>query len=335
MDQRLSALARWVDQLPVAVDQPIAKEDFVPVSDDASFRRYFRCTKLSESWVFMDAPPEKEPLTDFLRIGRALADAGQAVPRILAEEAALGFLALTDLGDRQLLSELRVESARADALRVQAVDQLASLVTVNCDVPTYSEAKLIEELWLFPDWYLSQYLGLDLSENFSELWVRVCEFLVDSALAQPQGFVHRDYHSRNLMVIQDGNLGLLDFQDAVVGPVSYDLVSLLRDCYVECDAELETELVKRHHKALSAFLSDLGDLQTYRKRYELMGLQRHLKCAGIFARLYLRDGKEGYLQDIPRVLRYIMDVLNKYSELEGFANWLGPKLPADVLEIAL
>jgi aminoglycoside/choline kinase family phosphotransferase len=329
MDQRLEALAAWAKGAMLNQDQTITAEDFVPVSDDASFRRYFRCSKIAKPMIFMDAPPVQESIVDFVAIARMLANNGLRVPDILAIEEGLGFLALGDLGDTQLLSRVSAASKDVEYWLTRAMTPLTRLASLRFDVPQYSREKLQSELSLFADWYLDRYQGIARSESFDPMWTTVCETLIDSALSQPQVFVHRDYHSRNLMVLPGDEVGLLDFQDAVMGPVSYDLVSLLKDCYVEYDEALVSVLIGRQYEALvDADLPGMTGKAAFVRAFELMGLQRHLKCAGIFARLALRDGKTRYLEDVPRVLNYILRAVKKYPEFQAFEAWLLEQLPS-------
>ena len=324
MDTRLRKLSHWASAQFVPVGQTtLSAADFVSVSDDASFRRYFRCPKLDQSIVFMDAPPDKEPLQDFLAIGNALFVAGVPTPEFIAVDIEAGFLALSDFGDRQLLGLVQDEPEAVMSTLSEVIGLLQNIARVDCVLPDYSEAMLRSEMDLFPTWYLTRLLGLTLTDEFWRLWQDLCDRLVASALAEPQVFVHRDFHSRNIMVPSKGALGLLDFQDAVRGPLSYDLVSLLRDCYVEYEPAMQQALVEGYRQI---WLSDprvqAMTPTAFYKSFENMGLQRHLKCAGIFSRLCLRDGKSRYLNDIPMVLKYIASVCKRQPELGEFYRWL-------------
>ncbi|MCB1845784.1 MAG: phosphotransferase, partial [Halioglobus sp.] len=276
-------------------------------------------------FIAMDAPPQRENSEPFVRISRWLADLGMNSPRVLAEGIAKGFLLLTDLGERQYLQVLREQPQRAhelydDALR--ALDVLQHTGTrYQSQLPSYNSALLNDELGLFRDWLCGTHLQLRFSADDATRWRDTCDFLVESALAQPRVFVHRDYHSRNLIVCDDDNPGILDFQDAVNGPLTYDLVSLLKDCYIRWpDADVEALARGFYARACRRLPSGFNEL-AFMRAFELMGVHRHLKAAGIFARLNHRDGKPAYLADIPRTLTYVSDVARRYEEL-GFLSAL-------------
>ncbi|WP_271273113.1 aminoglycoside phosphotransferase family protein [Aliamphritea hakodatensis] len=325
MGQRLAGLRAWVVDICAASGIDLASDwQCQPVSGDASFRRYFRLISGQQSWILMDAPPEKEASLPFVKIADSWYSQGIKVPQVIAADLSLGYMLLSDLGDEQYLPHLNDSSA--DDLYTRALDELL-LIQKATDVagfplPEYDEALLQREMALFHDWFLQDLLGLTIKPGVEHLWQEVCAQLVNSARAQPQVAVHRDYHSRNLMVCGD-SLGVIDFQDAVIGPVTYDLVSLLRDCYIawpdikvygwvdQYGAQLEAEGV------LESF-----DRTEFYYWFDLMGVQRHLKASGIFARLKLRDGKDGYLADIPRTLHYIIRVCSRYQDLLTFAAWL-------------
>ncbi len=325
-DTRLVALHQWLREelaLPVV--------DVTPASADASFRRYFRVSCADGcSRIVMDAPPDKEEVRPFVAISALLAGLGLHVPRVLAQDERQGFLLLTDLGSQQYLGMLADAPARlyGDALR--ALVRLQSCPAAEMrGLPLYDEMLLREELALFSDWYLQRLLGVSLEGEQRQVWEESGTLLVSSALEQPQVLVHRDYHSRNLMVTQP-NPGILDFQDAVVGPVSYDVVSLLRDCYIAWPREQVEGWLRDYHRLAcdAGVLRDVPFRQLLRW-FDLMGVQRHLKAAGIFARLRIRDGKPGYLQDIPRTLGYVREVCSRYRELAGLGRLLAalPPLP--------
>ena len=299
-----------------------------PLAGDASFRRYFRVRAHGRSWVLMDAPPGREPLGPFLRAAEALRGLGLRVPRVEAADAGRGLLLLEDLGDRLYLRELeavrRGEApwARAEALYGAALKALRRLQRAPAGVtpegapfPPYDEALVREEMALFRDWLLARHLGLDPAP-----WGGVLEAAFDRLAAvfaeQPRVWVHRDYHSRNLLAAEPGP-GILDFQDAVVGPVTYDLVSLLRDCYLRWPEAAVQAWAEGHRRALAAEGVARADPATFRRWLDLTGAQRHLKAAGIFARLWHRDGKAGYLADLPRTLGHLARELAPYRELAG------------------
>ena len=320
-DRRREDAAIWA-----AEQLGLAQVDLQPVCGDASFRRYFRFHSGDRSVILMDAPRYRESSERFLDAGERLSRAGLKTPDVYAFDLDLGFGLLEDFGDvlyREILTPDTVDSLFPrlfDILEVQAkqVDPTG--------LPEYNEERLQMELDLLPDWYLAKHKHRELDAAELSAWRDLCARLINSAQAQPQVFVHRDYHSRNLMVTEDGP-GILDFQDAMEGPLTYDLVSLLKDCYVKMSPEKVTELVAGFaHDARRLGVHDLGDEQ-YLRSFDLTGVQRHLKAAGIFARLNHRDGKSGYLADVPRTLSYIVDLAPRYGEL----GWLVDFIDARVL----
>jgi aminoglycoside/choline kinase family phosphotransferase len=315
--QRLEQLNHWLGKELGLPDYEIA-----PASADASFRRYFRLRFDGESRIAMDAPPQQEDSRPFVAIGQLLAQAGLNVPQILQQELEQGFLLLSDLGSRPYLDALdagSVERLYGDAMGALAVMQ--ACVPVE-GLPPYDEALLQREMALFPEWFLTTHLGLTLSEAEQKLLADTFALLAQNALEQPQAFVHRDYHSRNLMVCRH-NPGILDFQDAVRGPITYDLVSLLRDCYIAWPREQVEEWVQGYHDiALDHGIIRQPMSAKFLRWFDLMGVQRHLKAIGIFARLNHRDGKPGYLKDIPRTLGYVEEVSARYPELTAFASFI-------------
>ena len=320
MPKRLQQLTRWLQQQLGHADIRVE-----PASADASFRRYFRVTNLpsphaDRSLVAMDAPPDKEDTGPFLAVAALLADAGLHVPRLYAADAAQGFLLLEDLGSRDYLGALDAHSVGSlyrDALDALLVMQ-RDIDAARASLPPYDEALLLREMQLFPDWYLERHRGHRLDPRQRAVLDDSFRLLADAALSQPRVFVHRDYHSRNLMVTPRHNPGIIDFQDAVLGPVTYDLVSLLRDCYVQWPRQqVERRALDYLHRAAAAGVFErngIDDAELLRW-FDWMGVQRHLKATGIFARLWLRDGKRGYLDDIPRTLGYVRDVSSRYPEL--------------------
>jgi len=314
--QRLEQLNHWLGQ---ALGLP--RYDIAPASSDASFRRYFRISFGGETRIVMDAPPDKEDSRPFVRIARALHGIGLNVPQILAEDLAQGFLLLSDLGSEQYLSALN-----ADSVGRLYGDAMGALLTLQAcgpqgdELPPYDEALLLREMELFREWYLGRHLGLALSDGEQRMLDETFRRLAQSALEQPQVAVHRDYHSRNLMVAPH-NPGILDFQDAVFGPVTYDLVSLLRDCYVAWPREqVEAWALGYQELAIDCGILRLRDEERFLRWFDWMGVQRHLKASGIFARLNHRDGKPGYLKDIPRTLGYVREVAGRYPELAGLGE---------------
>lgn len=297
-----------------------------PLAGDASFRRYFRVQAGGATLVAMDAPPEREPLAPYLAATGLLARAGAHVPAVHARDLARGFLLLEDLGDAQYLERLTPDAA--DGLYADALAALAQIQTLpRSGLPPYDEALLQYELDLFSEWYLGRHLGLELSAAERDLLRRTERLLIDRALAQPRVVVHRDYHSRNLMVAEP-NPGVLDHQDAVWGPVSYDLASLLRDCYVAWPEERVRGWVGAYRtRAVAAGALDAAvDAARLLEWCDWTGAQRHLKAAGIFARLCYRDGKPGYLADVPRTLAHARAECARRPELAEFGAFLG-RLP--------
>ncbi len=291
----------------------------VPASIDASFRRYFRLQGAGESFIVMDAPPEKEDSVPFVRVAGFLEAMQLNAPRVLEANLEKGFLLLTDLGTHQYLDQLVGDKSLAEVLYGDAVGALLAMqrngAAFQSGLPPYDEKLLRFELSLFHDWLCGTHLGIDFDRAAEREWRSLCELLVANALDQPQVFVHRDYHSRNLMVMDENNPGILDFQDAVEGPFTYDLVSLLKDCYVKWPADRIWQWALDFYNGCDASLRGHVSEKQFRRYFELMGVQRHLKAAGIFCRLHHRDGKDGYLKDIPRTLSYIVDVAPSYEEL--------------------
>ncbi|WP_207144904.1 aminoglycoside phosphotransferase family protein [Allochromatium vinosum] len=303
--------------------------ELTPASSDASFRRYWRVRRAGETWIAMDAPPEFEDCGRYADLARRFRACGLNTPEIHAEFREQGFLLISDLGDRVYLGELNEQSA--DRLYGDALDALETLQTrAPVDgLPQYDTALLTRELGLFREWLLQGLLERPLDARDCERLDRVESVLIASALEQPRVCVHRDYHSRNLMLTEAGNPGVLDFQDAVVGPITYDLVSLLRDCYIAWpEARVRDWALGYFQRACASGLLNAVEAERFERWFDLMGMQRHLKASGIFARLSLRDGKHGYLADIPRTLGYVLDVAGRYPELREFGDWLGGPVSA-------
>ncbi len=314
---RLENLENWLNrQFP---DTPYR---YAPASADASFRRYFRVTLPECSHIVMDAPPAHEDCRPFIQVAGLLREAGVNAPQVLAQDLDQGFLLLTDLGDTTYLAALNEDNA--DALYRDAIDalvkfQLASRPGV---LPPYDETLLLREMRLFPDWYVSKHLQAELSSDEAEALEGVFAQLNRNILAQGQVYVHRDYHSRNLMV-SEGNPGVLDFQDAVYGASSYDLVSLFKDAYIGWEEVRVLDWAIRYwEKAKKAGLPVDSDFGVFYRDFEWMGAQRHIKVLGIFARLYHRDGKDGYLKDMPLVNAYLRKTCERYAELHPLLRLL-------------
>jgi aminoglycoside/choline kinase family phosphotransferase len=317
-DSRRAAVESWL-----AAQLRGARFSLTPASVDASFRRYFRATLPDgRSYVVMDAPPDREDCRPFVHVARLLRAAGVHAPEVHAEDLAQGFLLLGDLGTQTYLQELNADNAAR--LLGEATDALLrwQLATRPGELLPYDEALLRREMNLFPEWYVSRHLGVELSNAQKSGLEGIFRMLVKSALAQPAVYVHRDYMPRNLMV-SDPNPGVLDFQDAVLGPITYDMVSLLRDAFVSWDEERVLDWSARYwEKAKRARLPVETDFAEFWRAFEWMGLQRHLKVLGIFARINYRDGKPKYLEDTPRFIRYARAVSERYAALAPLARLL-------------
>jgi len=311
-------------QLEAWLQQVLSNESFTltTASADASFRRYFRVHMAHRTLIAMDAPPPQEDCRPFVRIAKLLLAAGLNVPEVLAEDVEHGFLLLSDLGDTTYLSVLNADNASAlygDAAQALVKMQLASQPG---QLPPYDEALLTREMQLFPDWYLAKHLEVTLDAKQVAVLQQTFAMLNQNILAQAKVTVHRDYHSRNLMVCEN-NPGVLDFQDAVYGPITYDLVSLLKDAYIAWDEEQIIDWVARYwQSAKKAGLPVPLDFGEFYRDFEWMGAQRHIKVLGIFARLYHRDGKDGYLKDMPLVMEYLRKVSGRYVELKPMLKLL-------------
>ncbi|MDH5534444.1 MAG: phosphotransferase [Betaproteobacteria bacterium] len=291
-----------------------------PASADASFRRYFRISAQDRTWIAMDAPPEREDCRPFVHVAGLMRAAGVHVPEVLAQDLERGFLLLSDLGTNTYLEALN--DTNADALFGDAVDALLRLQLASRPgvLPDYSEAMLRREIDLFPEWYIARHLGVTLSTEQRDALARTVTLVVTNNLAQLPVLVHRDFMPRNLMVTEP-NPGVLDFQDAVYGPIAYDVVSLFRDAFLSWDEERVLDWTVRYwEKARRAGLPVPSDFGTFYRDFEWMGLQRHLKVLGIFARIHYRDGKPGYLEDTPRFVRYACAVAGRYAELASLAK---------------
>jgi aminoglycoside/choline kinase family phosphotransferase len=319
--ERLKLLKDWIEN-----ELNFSEYTLNPASADASFRRYFRVAHAGDSYVVMDAPPDKEDSRPFVRISAMFFDLGLNVPEVIDEDPRQGFLLLSDLGSTpylDVLSEATVERLYGDALGALAIIQ--ACIPADNALPAYDRTLLLNEMALCREWLIGKHLGVTLDPAQDDVLDAAFALLVDNALQQPQVCVHRDYHSRNLMLTDSNNPGILDFQDAVIGPVTYDLVSLLRDCYIAWPrARVEDWALGYHDLALQSGILREGhdDPQHFLRWFDLMGMQRHLKAAGIFARLNHRDGKSGYLQDIPRTLGYVVEVAARYSELSPFGDFI-------------
>ncbi len=326
MPQRTEKIRQWARQ-----ELNLGDFTLEPASADASFRRYFRIRSGAMSWIVMDAPPDKEDVGPFIDVAEKFLRAGLHVPEILDRDPAQGFLLLTDLGNEpylDLLDDSTVDRLYGDALG--ALLALQASGPVSGELPDYDRELLLAEMRLFPDWLLTRHLRWALDPQRVELLQSQFELLADSALEQPRVAVHRDYHSRNLMHVACNNPGIIDFQDAVIGPVTYDLVSLLRDCYIAWPRErVEAWALGYQELAVQAGVlrTEHEDPRRFLRWFDWMGVQRHLKAAGIFARLCHRDSKPGYLGDIPRTLGYVQEVAARYPELAPLGELVDEVLP--------
>jgi len=320
VSDREQLLWEWLNEV-----LPASPDRMAPASSDASFRRYFRVWYNGQTGVVMDAPPDKEDCRPFVAIAQAMRELGLNTPEVLAGDLDQGLLLLTDLGSRQYLPELderSVPGLYGDALEALARLQLGG-DPASPLLPPYDSALLHREMELFRDWFMGQLLGLGLTTEEQQILDQTFALLAGSALEQPRVWVHRDYHSRNLMITDPDNPGVLDFQDAVVGAVTYDLVSLLRDCYIAWPREqVECWALDYRARLQAQGMRGLDDADQFLRWFDWLGVQRHLKATGIFARLHLRDGKPGYLHDIPRTLGYVLDVASRYSELADLHHLL-------------
>ncbi|OWJ98170.1 aminoglycoside phosphotransferase [Pseudomonas sp. A46] len=326
-DLRLAQLSQWLDQqLPSLFTAhgwgPVPEARLIPASSDASFRRYFRWEAEDRTLILMDAPPPREDCRPFVKVAGMLAEAGVHVPRILAADVEQGFLILYDLGRQTYLDV--IDASNADALFEDAIQALLTFQKRSLDAPMphYDDALLRRELQLFPEWYLQHHLGLELEGERLAAWERISRLLIDSALAQSKVLVHRDYMPRNLM-LSTPNPGVLDFQDAVYGPVTYDITCLFKDAFLSWPEERVAGWLQRYWTlAREAGIPVQADFAEFRRASDLMGVQRHLKVIGIFARICHRDGKPKYLGDVPRFFAYIKAVIERRPELAELGQLL-------------
>jgi aminoglycoside/choline kinase family phosphotransferase len=332
-DARLSLIQSWLTR-----DLGWRVGRIRVASADASFRRYFRVSRgdvdpaawepKADTLIVMDAPPGKEDIQPYLKVTALLEQAGAHVPHVHAFDARRGFIVMEDLGDTQYLSLLRsgrgVDKLYGDALTTLANIQVRGLRAAQ-QLPPYDRMPLERELALMPEWFLGKHLRLELTPEERALLTVTNEFLINEALLQPQVFVHRDFHSRNLMVLPEGKggPGVIDFQDALRGPIGYDLVSLLKDCYISWSRERVERWVRGYRRVLGNLGAPVGDSEyQFLRWFDVIGVQRHVKVLGIFARLWHRDRKIGYLADLPLVLEYVLDACRRYPELVEFGRWL-------------
>ncbi|MBA2656724.1 MAG: phosphotransferase [Tatlockia sp.] len=318
MHNRENALNKWLEKILTPPQFSIH-----PLTGDASFRRYYRLQDKQTNQIVMDAPPQKETIEPFIRVAGQLSQAGIRTPTIHAFDIAQGFAILEDFGDQLLLSQLGSDDA--ESLYLSAIDTLNLMQKCSTSaLPCFNKQFILQELTIFKEWFLQAYLKIELTTQEEELLDNSFDWLSNEILQQPTVFIHRDYHSRNIMVIPNKNnieLGIIDFQDAMLGPITYDLVSLLKDCYIQWPREKiesrlsyfynQSEHVKQHY-SLPAFI----------KAFDYCGLQRHLKVLGVFSRLHLRDNKSNYLNDLPLTLNYVSATLEVSNELEDFRQFI-------------
>jgi hypothetical protein len=328
-DARLTLIHDWLSR-----ELQLPRLRIEVASSDASFRRYFRAFAGAATYIVMDAPPEKEDVRPYLKVSRLLEEIGVHVPHVHEADATRGLLLLEDLGTTPYLQRLErggdSELLYADALAALANIQLHG--TAACtQLPPYGRSELAREMALMPEWFLKRHLALTLSAAETELLGAAFEFLIIEALAQPQVFVHRDYHARNLMVVAERNPGIIDFQDALCGPVGYDLVSLLKDCYIEWPRARVESWVRAFRARLLERGGPAGASEAeFLRWFDLIGIQRHVKVLGIFCRLWYRDGKPGYLPDLPRTLDYVREASARHSELADLARFLEERVAAQL-----
>ena len=312
---RLTQLQQWLETLAENT-----YSDLTVASADASFRQYFRVTNTQENktYIVMDAPPEKEDCHPFVLVTELIRSCGVNAPDIIALDLHQGFLLLDDLGDTPYLDLLNNDTA--EQLYIDAIDALIKMQNIDALLPAYNEKLLQTELDLFETWYLNRHLNVQLNDNLKQALHDTFTLLIRNAEEQPQVFVHRDYHSRNLMLSESNNPGVIDYQDAVIGPITYDLVSLFKDCYIEWPPEKVEHWLDLY---LARITPDFFiEKPTLMRWFDLMGVQRHLKVLGIFSRLNYRDGKTQYLDDLPLTLKYVVDACEKYTELQPLQQLL-------------
>ena len=324
-DQRLRNLESWLTSL---AGEPVLR--VTPASVDASFRRYFRVHRATGTQIAMDAPPERESINSYLRIARLLETTGVHVPQVLAIDAKQGFVLISDLGGLQYLEALN-RGADPEPLYADAIDALLRLQAQGTDraseLPRYDERELRREMDLFSRWFIGRHLGLEPTASDRRVIEGAFDWICEAALLQPVVLVHRDYHSRNLMVCPERNPGILDFQDAILGPIGYDLVSLLKDCYIVWPRERLSAWIDRYREGAERLGLDAGrDRAEFERWFDHIGLQRHIKVLGIFARLCYRDGKPGFLADLPRVLDYTLAVTAATPALASFDEFLQSRI---------
>ncbi|MAY02852.1 MAG: aminoglycoside phosphotransferase [Gammaproteobacteria bacterium] len=337
---RATALQDWFAEILPGLPSTAPLEHFriKLIQGDASFRRYFRAQADEISFILVDAPTEKEDSRPFLEVSRLFSKAGVIVPQVFAADLQAGFLCLSDLGDTLLWEKLNKakhgsdELSQAGSLYQLAFEQLLNIQKISAEknLPAFSEKLMREETDLFRHWFCEKLLGLQLDNEDRKILEQAFDVLISAAQSQQQLCVHRDYHSRNLLYQSSETLGVIDFQDAVVGPASYDLVSLLKDCYIAWPEEVIRSWALEYFRQASQAGIVSSSEEQFLRDFDLMGAQRHLKASGIFSRLCLRDRKISYLGDIPRTLSYLVQLKGKYTELDEFLDWLDSKVMQDL-----
>ncbi|WP_230515122.1 aminoglycoside phosphotransferase family protein [Teredinibacter turnerae] len=335
LNDTAASLRRWVSEQLQARGYCVSSDgidDWYALGGDAGSRHYFRFTLTGAVPITMLAvwaPPRTEKNTEFLQIANIMREQGVAVPEIIAFDMHLGFFIIEDLGTESLLEKLNGDTA--NTLYPLVFDQLLKIQTISAaenPLPRYDGAFLLREMQLFREWFLEALLNVELDSDAAQMLDDLFAILVENALAQPVVVTHRDFHARNLIYRGEQPPGVIDFQDAVAGPITYDLVSLLKDCYIAWPRPQVVEWVQLYCEFAwqKGLLSREVDEESFIRWFDWMGLQRHIKVAGIFARLHLRDGKSGYLNDVPRVLAYIVDTASAYPEFDAFHRWLTTQL---------
>lgn len=329
INQRAQDLKNWCAQQSVLFGKHF---DFFMVSGDASFRRYFRIQLASIAYIAVDAPPTHEDSEQFCKVAELFASQGACVPEVLAKDFEQGFMLLSDLGDRQLLSEINVQNAEFYyGLAFDELLKIQKAKVIPNALPLYDYEKLMQEMSLFQTWFIDELLALKLSEQEKQLILDTQKMIANQVLQQKQVYVHRDFHSRNLMIVEKNKalkIAVIDFQDAVIGAITYDAVSLLKDCYIEWSEQNRKKYLENYFKQLIRYdvLDKQASFDIFYKDFEWMGLQRHLKVLGIFARLSIRDGKPNYLKDLPLTFKYVEDALLGFPELKDFSILLSGKI---------
>jgi len=317
-DQRQSDLLNWLRQ-----ELRYSVSNFSAASSDASFRRYFRAVTNHGTFVVMDAPPEKENSKAFVDTAQALESLGVHTPNIVAKDLDQGFIVLEDLGTRTYLDELNQNpnSLYSDAIDALIKIQTGKTIPEQWSPTHYDSQKLSDEMSLFSQWFVNKHQGRTIDEPSLAVWLQTQEFLAKACLEQPQVWVHRDYHSRNLMITEENSPGVIDFQDMVMGAIGYDLASIFKDCYIEWPRQQQQLWLEEYRiKAIAELNLAEFSLEELTRWVDLAGLQRHLKVLGIFCRLNYRDGKDNYLNDLPLVAKYVLEVLEIYPELKAFKD---------------